>query len=192
MVRVAHVHHASGRSVYVSSWRQAAELARGDAVKGETEACKALRMAVRKLVDLEFEASAVFYKTGEHQKLSNDASTAVMDVVAVYGAHMGWGRPATLTTRDAQKDADPRVLAILTRLVGELEEIEFAQYPGGVRGARKDFIRGRVLVLHDRGEGANLKEVADVLKKSHAFFGEWDVSTRQRLEVLARRLEAAS
>lgn len=157
-------------------------------MKGETEASRLLRAAARKLLELEFEASVLFYKTGKHTELKSDVSFAIMDIVAAYGAHIGWNRPARVDIGTNQKSYDPRVLAILTTLSSDLEVIEFADYPGGPKKARRDGMRGRIILTHNRGDAASVNEIRRTLAESKAFNWTKEPHTVRRLGELEARL----
>jgi hypothetical protein len=153
----------------------------------ESEASRLLRAAARKLLGLEFEASVLFYKTNQHSKIGSDAGFAIMDIIAAYGAHIGWERPARVDIGTNQKSYGPRVLAILTKLSSDLEAIEFADYPGGPSKARRDGMRGRILILCNEGDAASVDEIRRTLAESKAFDWTKEPHTVLRLRELEAR-----
>lgn len=164
-----------------------------------TEALRLMKAAAAKLLDLMLASKTESWRLSRLHGYNRDcpagergiqAGMALDDVATAYASHLSddslfIGR---LEMRPYMTDAAVR--AIVEKLNTGLEALEFKDYPGGARGAKKDAIRARATALHLQGAKASTNKIAAVLDESHAFVGEWDSPTRKLLDDLATRIES--
>lgn len=154
------------------------------------KAIAALKRATYKLVDMQFEAERASWEgrdRGEQNSrgLSVDCTMVIGDLSMTYAASFSSTRPVAFEVRQIHRDMHPTVLALVTRLATELEDIELSDYPGGPDKARLHGIIGRVGIMANNPTQWPAAEIADVLARAEARRSELPKSTIAHMEKLA-------
>lgn len=167
-----------------------------------TEASRLLQRTAAKLLDIQFTAKRASYEPrNRFANRSRDchfteqaiqASMASDDVVTAYASHLTDERLRVPRVEVRPYMTDEMVRGVITELNAKLEALEFKDYPGGVEGARRDEVRGRLIVLHNQGDKARDGEVREALTRAKAFDWSKEPQTQRRIKDLAKRLETTT
>ena len=168
----------------------------------ETEASRLMKRTAARLLDIQFTAKRASYeprnryadREGDcpHTERAIQASMASDDVVTACAWHLTDERLGIPRVDVRPYMTDETVRGVIVELNSKLEALEFKDYPGGVEGARRDEMRGRLVVLHNQGDKARDAEVRDALTRAAAFDWSKEPSMQRRIKDLAKRLEIAT
>lgn len=165
-----------------------------DAHKAATKhkkAVDALKQAAYALTDIQFEAERACWERSseEMRSLSTDCFMVVSDLAMEYAASWSSRRAVRFEIRQTHRDMHPKVLALVTKLAADLDDIESSDYPGGPKAARLHEISGRISGMVQDPARWPVADIEAILGRAEERKSELLKSTKAHMVTLRKHLE---